>query len=186
MTRRILLLGLLLLLGGQHGVAYVTDAGLYAPLNYFTFQPPAAGTSYVDPAFGTTITRLSDALTAPDNANVGPLGLIANEYSTMSPFNDDGSRLLLQHRSYFALYDGDGRYLRDLPFEISAASEPRWSQHDRNVFYYRTGNQLKQYRRRFGNRVAAAYLRRVRRDPRTRRIGYLFRRRSSRARGRQH
>ena len=38
-----------------------------------------------------TITRLSDALTAPDDANVGPLGWIANEYSDDVTLNDDGS-----------------------------------------------------------------------------------------------
>src|SRR5215831_6284000 len=31
------------------------------PNNYNTFLPPAMGGSYVDPAFGTTVTRLSDA-----------------------------------------------------------------------------------------------------------------------------
>ena len=63
----------------------------------------------------------------------------------MTPFNSDNSRLLLQQQSYFALYDGQGQYLRDLPFEITAASEPRWSRHDANLLYYVTLNQLKQF-----------------------------------------
>src|SRR6185503_814315 len=36
-----------------------------------------------------------------------------------------------------------GTYLRDLPLEVSAGSEPRWSRKDANVVYYVRGNQLK-------------------------------------------
>ena len=142
---RSLLLGAICVLLQHSGLAYVTDPQLYAPVNYFTLRPPAAGATYVDPAFGTEVTRISDALSTPDAANVGMLGFIANEYSTMTPFNADNSRLLLQHQSYFALYDGEGQYLSDLPFEITASSEPRWSRHDANLLYYVTGNQLKQF-----------------------------------------
>ena len=126
-------------------LAYVTGTAQYRPIDYFAFLPPAPGASYVDPAFGTTITRISDALHTANAADVGTLAFIGNEYSTMTPFNADNSRLLLQQQSYFALYDGQGQYLRDLPFEITAASEPRWSRHDANVLYYVTLNQLKQF-----------------------------------------
>jgi hypothetical protein len=126
-------------------VAYVIDSGKNVPISYFTFVPPAAGETYLDPAFGTSIRRISNALNTRNAADTGPLALIGNEYATMSPFNIDNSRLLLTHQSYFALYDGDGRYLNDLPFEITAASEPRWSRHAANVLYYVTGNRLKQY-----------------------------------------
>jgi len=129
--------------GGAH--AYLVDREVRLPVNYFVLVPPAAGQSYVDPVFGTSIRRLSDAPHQPNAADDGYLALIGNEYSTMSPFNQDDSRLLLVHQSYFALYDGEGRYQRDLPFEISAASEPRWSRRDPNVFYYMYGNGLKSY-----------------------------------------
>jgi hypothetical protein len=142
---RSLLLGAMCVVLQHPGLAYVTDPQLYAPVNYFTSRPPAAGATYLDAAFGTEVMRISDALGTPDAADVGMLGSIGNEYSTMTPFNADNSRLLLQHRSYFALYDGKGRYLNDLPFEITASSEPRWSRHDANVLYYVTGNQLKQF-----------------------------------------
>ena len=72
----------------------------------------------------------------------------------MSPFNRDDSRLLLVHQSYFALYDGEGRYQQDLPMEISAASEPRWSRTDPNVLYYVYGNSLKSYDASRGVRAA--------------------------------
>ncbi len=126
--------------------AYVTDEGSYPPTDYFIFRPPAVGASYLDPAFATAITRMSDARNWPDAAGSGNLTLITNEYATMSPFNSDNSRILVQHQSYFAVYDGAGRYLRDLPFEVSAASEPRWSRLDPNVLYYHLyGNRLKRH-----------------------------------------
>jgi hypothetical protein len=145
---RVLLPALLGLACAQGVVfAYVTDDSVYRPVDYAVLQPPAAGASYLDPAFGTPIKRLSDALAWADHAGSGPLTLITNEYATMSPVNSDNSRILVQHRSYFALYDSSGNYLRDLPLEIAAPSEPRWSQSDPNLIYYHTvsGNQLKQY-----------------------------------------
>lgn len=127
-------------------MAYLTDSNVYAPPDYFTWLPPDAGGRYTGPVFGTTIKRLSRALSTPDAAfGSGNLTFIMNEYSTMSPFNADNSRLLLLHGSYFALYDGSGNYVRDLPFEINSMSEPRWSRRDPNVLYYVRGNELKQY-----------------------------------------
>lgn len=143
-----LLFALAVWLGGVPGsaLAYLTDSNVYPPINYFIFHPPDAGGSYVDPAFGTAITRISNALGSLNAADTGNLAFIVNEYSTMSPFNADNSRLLVQHQSYFALYDGSGTYIRDLPFEISASSEPRWSRTDANIVYYHPwSNQLKQY-----------------------------------------
>jgi len=78
------------------------------PVNYFTLVPPPVGQSYLDPVFGTSIRRISDALNQPNSRNVGSVPFIATEYSTMSPFNLDNSRLLLVHHSYFAVYDGAG------------------------------------------------------------------------------
>jgi hypothetical protein len=122
--------------------ALVTDAGIYPPANYDTFVPPASGASYVDPAFGTTIRRLSDAMNMTDNAGRGGLTSVSTEYSTASPFNSDNSRLILQHQSYFGLYDGNGTYLRDLPFAVNTSTEPRWSRRDPNVLYFVSGNSL--------------------------------------------
>jgi hypothetical protein len=82
-------------------------------------------------------------LDAGNGRNVTTIG---PEYSTMSPFNQDNTRLLIQHFSYFALYDGDGNFLKDLyKYGVHASSEPRWSRTDTNVFYYVNGNQLKSF-----------------------------------------
>jgi hypothetical protein len=123
--------------------AYTTDRDVRPPVNYFVLVPPPAGQSYLDPVFGTAIRRVSDAANQPNSAHTGNLAFIVNEYATMSPFNRDNSRLVLQHQSYFAVYDGDGRYLKDLPSDIGPTSEPRWSRHDPNLLYYipRYGNR---------------------------------------------
>ncbi len=124
---------------------YMTDAAVYIPSNYYTFLPPPAGSTYVDSSFGTTVKRISNALSTKSSLTNGNLLQVTGEYSTMSPFNADNSRLIVQHDSYFGLYDGSGNYLNDLPFAINAGSEPRWSRTDTNVLYFINNNQLKQY-----------------------------------------
>lgn len=148
--KTVLLIHVLLCLGlfPLSGVSFagVTDTEIYLPDDLETFDPPAAGDTYIDTTFGTAINRLTDARNTSDATDpVKTLNLISQESSGVSPFNVDNSRLLLQHFSYFGLYDGLGNYLDDLPFEITASSEPRWSQTDPAVFYYINGNQLKQY-----------------------------------------
>src|SRR5262249_31446902 len=89
--------------------------------------------------------RLSNAHATLDAAaGSGSLSFITAEYSTMSPFNMDNTRLILQHSSYFALYDGSGNYLRDLPFSVYASTEPRWSRSDPSTLYFVNGNAFKQ------------------------------------------
>ena len=141
-----LVLLVLLALPLARAFAFLTDSGVHTPPNYYGFVPPARGGSYTDSTYGTSIRRITDARNTPDAARgSGMLTFITNEYSTMSPFNSNSTRLLLQHYSYFALYDGNGTFVRNLPFEISSSSEPRWSRSNPNVLYYVTGNQLKSY-----------------------------------------
>src|SRR5262245_45364116 len=122
------------------------DTTVYAPPAYLTFLPPPAGASYTDAVFGTAIKRLTNAMAAPDVARgSGVVTSIGPEYSSMTPFNKNNTRLLLAHFSYFGLYDGAGNFLRSLPFEINTSAEPRWSRTDPNVIYYVSGNRLKQY-----------------------------------------
>ena len=129
----------------RDALAYLTDAGIHIPLDYFTFLPPLAGGSYVDANFGTSIKRLSNALGTKSAVASGNLTQVTNEYSTMSPFNNDNTFLILQHDSYFGLYSGAGDYLRDLPFAINTGAEPRWSRTDPNVLYFLSSNQLKRF-----------------------------------------
>ena len=113
-----------------------------APPDYATFRPPQSGGTYMDPTFDTSVKRVSDAMNMTDNAGSGGLTTISTEYSTASPFNRDNTRLILQHNSYFGLYDGNGTYLKDLPFAVNVSTEPRWSRTDPNILFYVKGNSL--------------------------------------------
>ena len=126
-------------------IGQLTDTSPHPPTNYNGFVPPAPGQSWADPVFGTQIERLSNAVVTPNNADGGMLTWVMSEYATMSAFNKDRSLFILQHDSYFGLYDGAGSYLHDLPWAVHASSEPRWSRADANVLYFVNGNQLKKH-----------------------------------------
>jgi hypothetical protein len=127
------------------GIAQLTTTGVETPTSYTTFMPPSAGGSYVDPVFGTTIKRITNAVTMKNADSGGNLQWIENEYATMAAFNSDNSKFILVQESYFGLYDGDGTFLYGLPLEISSSSEPRWSRTSTGVLYYHLGNQFKSY-----------------------------------------
>ncbi len=140
--RRSLVFSTTMALTGIVAFAASTSTSSMTPVNYGTFEPPAKGGTFVDAAFGTTVKRLSDAMNMTDNAGSGGLTSVGTEYSTASPFNSDNSRLILQHNSYFGLYDGNGTYLSDLPFAVNVSTEPRWSRTDPNSLFYVKGNSL--------------------------------------------
>ena len=135
----------LLSLFANASFAQITTTGVEAPTNYTSFVPPSAGGSFVDPVFGTTIMRVTNAVGTANADQGGNLTWIENEYSTMSAFNSDNSKFILLHQSYFGLYDGDGTFLYSLPLEINSSSEPRWSRSNNGILYYHLGNQLKSY-----------------------------------------
>src|SRR5688572_29685109 len=93
-------------IAGDFVYAYTVDTNVYSPTEYTTFRPPAKGGSYTDAVFGTAIKRLTDSMSMIRTDTGGLLGSIAPEYSTMTPFNQDNSRLLLLHFAYFGMYDG--------------------------------------------------------------------------------
>lgn len=123
-----------LLLPSLPALAYVTDNTVHTPPSYNTFTPPAMGSSYTDPVFGSTVVRVSDAVQmgAP---------WIQPEYSTAAAFNQDNSYLLLLANSYFKLLDGQGHFVKNLS-QVCASCEPRWSRKVASVLYYHVGNQL--------------------------------------------
>jgi len=118
------------------------DTAIHLPVLYNTFVPPSIGHSYTDTSFGVAIKRVSDAVNTPNHAASGNLLWIGTEYPTASPFNSNNSSLILQHQGYFGLYDGNGTYVKDLPFAVNAGTEPRWSRTDPNALFYVSGNQL--------------------------------------------
>ena len=119
----------------------LTDHNIRIPPNYDAFPRPDRGASYPDPVYGTAIKRISSAgATTNADGNGAALSWITDEYSTVCPFSNDNSRLILVHESYFGLYDGGGEFLGNLPLEIEASSEPRWSRKDslRTLYYIHT------------------------------------------------
>jgi len=142
---RTVLLPAFLLIGSLPAFAQLSAGGVELPTNYNSFQPPGVGGSYVDPVFGSTVTRISNAMGTANADGGGYLTWITDEYPTMTPFNSDNSKIILVHQSYFGLYEGTGSYIRDLPLEITSSSEPRWSRANNHTIYYVHGNQFKTY-----------------------------------------
>ena len=119
------------------------DTSIHVPTDWGTFVPPAKGKSYVDPTFGCTVTRISDA--SRDDWNGSAYLPITHGYSTVSPFNANDTYLLLS--------DGFGRrYVTDLKGNliVPISSMPTgyndgwflWDATNPAVFYYTTGNSL--------------------------------------------
>lgn len=123
----------------------IKDNLIHRPSNYYSFKPPEKGKFYTDPIFNTKIQRISNALITHNDSDTGNLDYIANEYSTICPFNNNKSLYILQHESYFALYNQYGTYIKNLPFLINASSQPRWSRTDYAIIYFLASNTLQQY-----------------------------------------
>ena len=118
------------------------DSTNYVPTDWTTFTPPGKGQSYVDPAFGCTVTRVSDASSEIwDGAHYIP---ISQGYATISPFNANDTLLMLT--------DGYGeRFFTDLQGNIVVpkGNVPGgnntwylWDATNPSVFYYTSGNSL--------------------------------------------
>lgn len=87
-------------------------------------------------ALGAQVARVTDA------DALGRPGIV-NEYSKASPWNADGTKLLLQSTDgYRALYDAQGLvFLRYLPLPLGDV-EPRWSLTDPERLYFVIENRL--------------------------------------------
>lgn len=114
----------------------LTDSAIHVPPEYTTMTPPAAGESYVDPVFGTTIQRVTDATQLSEPA-------IVPEYSQTSAFNVDDTYMVLYWAvdGAFHLYDGSGNYVRWLPV-AGGLAEPRWSRSSPDHLYFHSGNRI--------------------------------------------
>jgi len=112
-------------------------AGVVIPPQYAGLLPPPVTGSYEDPAFGTTITRLTDS------SSLAAGGLVP-EYSQTSSFNLDDSYLLLYSSviGQFHLFDGNGTQVRVLTEIPGGLSEPRWSRSTPDLLYYHSGNRI--------------------------------------------
>lgn len=119
------------------------DKLVHVPPNWAAFVPPAKGGSYVDPVFGCTITRLTDA-SSEDPTGDGHFLAVHHYYATLSPVNANDSMLLLDD-------DWGGWFVTDVNGNIvvpksnmpSGNNGTRlWDASDPNAFYYTSGQSL--------------------------------------------
>jgi len=114
----------------------ITDK-LNHPMNAGAVAKPTAGGSYVDPAFGTLITRISNAQPAE-----GTNAVIKTTYSTMRGWNADESLIIAWHRGgRYELYDGDKPYThrKTISFTTYGPSDLEqviWDATNPLVFYF--------------------------------------------------
>lgn len=104
-------------------------------LEKITAKPPV-GVPFLDPSFGTIMTRITGApLSEGANAVIKPM------YSTIQPWNADESLLILWHRGKgHELYFGDEPYtfIRNLGINPTDLEHVVWDPTDPLVFYYPT------------------------------------------------
>lgn len=130
----VLATGALIAGGETPGMVYeaglAADGGTYVPPRYTTFTPPSVGQSFLDPSFGTRITRVSE-------------GGAYHEYATMSPFNSDESLVLLQLSTGYWLVDRAGTVVRTAgDLALNASARAKWSHADPFRLYYYEANRL--------------------------------------------
>jgi len=112
------------------------------PTDWTTFLPPGKGQSYVDPTFGCTVTRVTDASSEVWSGSFFlPLNM---GYATVSPFNANDSYLMLSDgwRRYFVT-DLSGNVI--VPLSNMPPMNNTWVLWDAtnaSVFYYTYGNSL--------------------------------------------
>ncbi|HEV2730176.1 MAG TPA: choice-of-anchor D domain-containing protein, partial [Terriglobales bacterium] len=118
------------------------DSSNHIPTDWNTFTPPAKGQSYVDPTFGCTVTRITDA---SRDVWTGSFYLPLNMgYATVSPFNANDTWLMLADgwQRYF-ITDLSGNIV--VPEGNMPAMNQTWVMWDGSnpsVFYYTHGNSM--------------------------------------------
>ncbi|HYX68498.1 MAG TPA: choice-of-anchor D domain-containing protein, partial [Terriglobales bacterium] len=118
------------------------DTSNHVPTDWTTFLPPAKGKSYVDPTFGCTVTRITDASSQDWSGSFFlPLNM---GYATVSPFNANDTYLMLSDgwRRYFVT-DLTGNIV--VPIANMPAMNNTWVLWDATsptAFYYTYQNYL--------------------------------------------
>lgn len=92
---------------------------------------PAPGQSYIDPVFGSKITRItnSDAISS---------GVAKTLYSTIQAWNADESRMILYHRGagHFLYHGKNYQLIEQLDIVPSDIEQVFWSTTEADIFYY--------------------------------------------------
>src|SRR5438094_1557466 len=123
------------------------DTSIHVPTDWQTFVPPAKGQSYVDPTFGCTVTRVTDASSEEWSSRCNGSGCytpMIMGYATISSFNANDSYLMLE--------DGwNDHFVTDLKGDVVVrvgnmlGGNDGWYLGDAinpSVFYYTSGNTM--------------------------------------------
>ena len=92
---------------------------------------PSKGVHFLDPAYGTTIVRVTD------HAHEPPSGFARNDYARRQAFNADNSlQLIYAYDGAWHLYRTDtNAYVSVLPF-LAGDAEPQWHPTNPDLLYY--------------------------------------------------
>jgi hypothetical protein len=119
------------------------DGKIHVPPDWTTFEPPAVGHSYADPAFGCSVMRLTDGAQEETTSDGKHLSFM-NYYSTLSAVNAGDSMVLITS-------DDGGWRIKSVDGKLVVASDkmptmnsghPVWDASNGEVFYYTHGNAL--------------------------------------------
>lgn len=141
--------------GGDSGAptcGLSNDLSNYVPSDWTTFTPPAIHQSYVDPTFGCTVTRVTDASseewTPSCNSPTGCYSTMLLGYSTVSPFNANDTYLMLfdDWNDHFVT-DLQGNIVVSIPNMPDTPTTNNdgwfyWDATNPNLFYYTNGNSM--------------------------------------------
>lgn len=120
----------------------VNDGNVHLPPNWDSFTPPAEGQSYVDPAFGCTVTRLTNASTDETTWDGKHLSF-RNYYSTFTTINaTDTMVFIASDDGNWRIKDMNGAILVPVINMPSFNGHPVWDASNGNIFYYTADNTL--------------------------------------------
>lgn len=96
-----------------------------------TLAKPAKGVSFLEPAYGTRLIRVTD------QANEAPVGFVRNDYSRRQAFNCTSAlQLVISYDGHWHLYRTDtNQFAGTLP-GLAGDAEPQWHPTDPDILYY--------------------------------------------------
>jgi hypothetical protein len=118
----------------------LNDGLLHIPPNWDTFTPPATGQSYVDPAFGCTVKRITNG-SVEEALWDGKAPSLMNFYSTLTAMNASDTLLLItDNGGLWRIRDTNGTIVVPMANMPNFNGHPVWDGSDGNVFYYTTSD----------------------------------------------
>jgi hypothetical protein len=118
------------------------DKQVHIPPDWDSFSPPRAGQSYVDPAFGCAVERLTDS-SRDETAWDGKHLAFMHYYSTLSPINASDTMLfVVSNDGNWRIKNVSGGVVIPVAKMPQSSGHPMWDASDGNIYYYAAGNSL--------------------------------------------